>query len=215
MIALFKSNLFKTHIIFSVAAKTIKYWDADKFDQIQMFTGHHSPIWCLAVSSNGSFIISGSQDKSLRLWKRTSEPLFIEEEREKQMDELFNAQQPRDSNTIPEKEANLTTKKTQETLKATEKLIEALEFVQDEIQRIKYAKENEIPDEKFEKNPILLGLTPSKYMLQQLRDIASSELEQLFCCFLSITLRRFSIFFKNGWFKKYKWNSFRDVFCFC
>jgi len=63
-------------------------------------------------------------------------------------------------------------------LKATEKLIEALEFVQDEIQRIKDAKENEIPDEKFEKNPILLGLTPSKYMLKQLRDIASSELEQ-------------------------------------
>jgi len=39
-------------------------------------------VWCLAVSPNGDHVATGSHDRSLRLWERTEEPLFVEEERE-------------------------------------------------------------------------------------------------------------------------------------
>lgn len=48
-------------------------------------------VWCLAVSSGGGFVITGSHDRSLRRWERTEEPFFVEEEREKRLESLFEA----------------------------------------------------------------------------------------------------------------------------
>jgi U3 small nucleolar RNA-associated protein 12 len=45
----------------------------------------------LAVSNQGSFVITGSHDKSLRIWEKTDEPLFLEEEREKELEQLYDA----------------------------------------------------------------------------------------------------------------------------
>ncbi len=38
---------------------TIKYWDADKFEQLLVLEGHYGEVWCMAVSSFGEFVISG------------------------------------------------------------------------------------------------------------------------------------------------------------
>jgi WD40 repeat protein len=35
--------------------------------------GHHGEVWALAVAKNGSFIVSGSHDRSLRIWEKTDE----------------------------------------------------------------------------------------------------------------------------------------------
>ncbi len=51
--------------------------------------GHHSEIWCMAVNSTGTFIITGSHDRSLRFWEQTDEQLFPEEERENEMEAAF------------------------------------------------------------------------------------------------------------------------------
>jgi U3 small nucleolar RNA-associated protein 12 len=48
-------------------------------------------VWCLAVSSLGDFAVSGGADRSLRVWTRTEEPFFVEEEREKRLESLFEA----------------------------------------------------------------------------------------------------------------------------
>jgi U3 small nucleolar RNA-associated protein 12 len=49
----------KTHYFFSASKdKTIKYWDADKFLHVMTLEGHHSEIWCLALSHDGEFIVS-------------------------------------------------------------------------------------------------------------------------------------------------------------
>ena len=37
----------------------VKYWDADKFEQLLALEGHHGEVWCLAVSSLGDFLITG------------------------------------------------------------------------------------------------------------------------------------------------------------
>lgn len=48
-------------------------------------------MWALAVSTYGDYIISGSHDRSLRRWERTDEPFFVEEEKEKRLESLFEA----------------------------------------------------------------------------------------------------------------------------
>ena len=39
----------------------------------------------------GDFVITGSHDRSLRRWERTDEPFFVEEEKEKRLESLFEA----------------------------------------------------------------------------------------------------------------------------
>ncbi|MPC33853.1 WD repeat-containing protein 3 [Portunus trituberculatus] len=40
---------------------------------------------CLSVCPRGAWVLSGGQDRSLRLWERTQEPLVLEEEREEEL----------------------------------------------------------------------------------------------------------------------------------
>lgn len=69
----------KTHYMFSAGKdRLVKYWDADKFELLLTLEGHHAEIECLAVSNRGDFIVTGSQDRSIRRWDRTEEPFFIE-----------------------------------------------------------------------------------------------------------------------------------------
>jgi hypothetical protein len=39
----------------------------------------------------GDFCVTGGADRSLRLWQRTEEPFFVEEEKEKRLESLFEA----------------------------------------------------------------------------------------------------------------------------
>src|ERR1700733_10595985 len=81
-----------THYFFTASKdKTVKYWDGDKFENIMKLEGHHGEIWSLAISKHGTFLISGSHDRSLRVWERTEEQLFLEEEREKELEELYES----------------------------------------------------------------------------------------------------------------------------
>lgn len=71
--------------------KVVKYWDADKFEHLLTLEGHHGEVWCMALSAHGDFLVTGSHDRSLRRWERTDEPFFVEEEREKRLESLFEA----------------------------------------------------------------------------------------------------------------------------
>ena len=43
------------------------------------------------MGSLGDVVVSGSHDRSLRRWERTEEPFFVEEEKEKRLESLFEA----------------------------------------------------------------------------------------------------------------------------
>ncbi|KAL1657122.1 beta transducin [Didymella pomorum] len=78
------------HIFFSASKdKTIKSWDGDKFQQIQKFRGHHGEIWAMTMARTGDFIVTASHDKSIRIWSKSDEPIFLEEERERELEELY------------------------------------------------------------------------------------------------------------------------------
>lgn len=42
---------------------------------IQKMEGHHGEVWALALSNEGKFVVSGSHDRSIRVWEKTDEPV--------------------------------------------------------------------------------------------------------------------------------------------
>lgn len=119
------------HFFSSSKDKMIKYWDGDKFEQIQRLDGHHGEIWALAVSKTGDFLVSASHDKSIRVWEQSDEQIFLEEEKEKELEELYEQTLTTSLNKDQEGEdgeVGDAGKQTIETLMAGEKIVEALEL---------------------------------------------------------------------------------------
>ncbi|EFW99780.1 small nucleolar ribonucleoprotein complex subunit [Grosmannia clavigera kw1407] len=118
--------------------RAIKYWDGDRFEQIQRLDGHFGEIWAMAVSHSGSFVVSASHDKSIRVWNETDEQVFLEEEREREMELLYESTlatslerdaDPEDAGLDGQPaDVGLASKPTTETLMAGERIAEALEL---------------------------------------------------------------------------------------
>uniref|UniRef100_A0A7N8YQU6 WD repeat domain 3 n=1 Tax=Mastacembelus armatus TaxID=205130 RepID=A0A7N8YQU6_9TELE len=179
----------KTHLFFTAGKdKKIKQWDADKFEHIQTLEGHHREVWCLTISPNGDHIVSSSHDKSLRLWERTREPIILEEEREMEREAEFEESMAKgDVPVVPgetQGEAAPAGKKTADTVKAAERIMEALELYKEETRKMeehKYACVNAGKEvETLSSNitpPVLYACCPSRYVLDVIKKVRSSELE--------------------------------------
>ena len=80
----------RTHHLFSASKdRTLRYWDADSGEPLLTLRGHAAEVWGLAVSTGGDFLITAGHDRSLRRWERSEEPFFVEEERERRLESLF------------------------------------------------------------------------------------------------------------------------------
>ncbi|VVB01043.1 unnamed protein product [Arabis nemorensis] len=178
-----------THYLFSIGKdRLVKYWDADKFELLLTLGGHHAEIWCFAVSNRGDFLVTGSHDRSMRRWDRTEEPFFLEEEKEKRLEELFeseidnaveNRHGPQEE--IPEEGvAALAGKKTAETLSDTDSIIDALEVAEEEKNRVAAYEEEKtkanVPN--LLPNAVMLGLSPSDFVLRAISKVRTNDLEQ-------------------------------------
>ena len=153
-----------THYVMSVGKDgMLKYWDADKFELLLELAGHHAEIWCLSVSHEGSLVFTGSSDRSLRKWSRTNEPFFLEYEKEKRMEALFDEDPVEDL--VPETQG-LAGERSQTTLSAADSILEALELAALEAQR-----------GSADPNPLLCGLEPAAFVLQAVQKIKPSDLE--------------------------------------
>lgn len=193
----------ESHHFFSAGKDgMLKYWDGDKFQCVQKLPAHHSEVWALAVSRDGSFVVSTSHDHSTRVWSATSDQVFLEEEREKEMDELHEAElldsleaddaKPKDDDEDENEnggDAEKVRHQTMETLKAGEKLMEALDVG---IADVRAAQKYELQLAQFQSgkagvsmplkatpHAILLayGITGPEHVLNTLLKIRSSHLE--------------------------------------
>lgn len=178
-----------THYFFTVGKdRLVKYWDADKFELLLTLEGHHAEVWCLAMSNRGDFIVTGSHDRSIRRWDRTEEPFFIEEEKEKRLEEMFESETDNafenkygTKEELPEEGAvALAGKRTQETLTASDSIIEALDMADAELKRIAEHEEDKSKGRvsEFRPNILMLGLSPSNYLLRALSSVHTNDLEQ-------------------------------------
>ncbi|KAJ3055905.1 hypothetical protein HK097_008804 [Rhizophlyctis rosea] len=192
-----------THYCFSVGKdRAVKYWDCDKFEQIMKLEGHHGEIWALAVGKYGNMIVTGSHDRSIRLWEKTEEQFALEEERERELEDLFDSaaiQEDRHDQAIGSgavdaefkeegrvDEVGVPGKKTAETLKAGEKVIEALDVWEEErgafdtYERVRKSNPDLAPPSR---HPLVLAtgkpdLSPEGFVLHVVERIRSSDLEE-------------------------------------
>eukprot|EP01137_Pigoraptor_chileana_P007127 Opistho-2@52294 len=129
-----------THHFFTAAKDgLVKYWDGDNFEHISTLESTHlGEAWCLAVAPSGDFVASGSHDRSIRVWERSEEMLFPEEEREREREEQFEADLAKDGDAEQQQRSGdadvaPATKRTAETLKAGELLMEAIDVCDEEL----------------------------------------------------------------------------------
>ncbi|KAB8271899.1 hypothetical protein BDV30DRAFT_212909 [Aspergillus minisclerotigenes] len=173
------------HNFFSASKdRVIKYWDGDKFEHIQKLSGHHGEIWALTISHTGEFIVSASHDKSIRIWEQTDEPLFLEEEREKELEEMYDNNLVDEEDEEGEKaEAVDAGKQTSETLMAGERIMEALDLGMEDLEVVrewramKAVQPNIAPPDR---NPLYLALgniSAEQHLLNVVQKIPAAALQ--------------------------------------
>jgi U3 small nucleolar RNA-associated protein 12 len=180
------------HHFFSASKdRVIKYYDGDKFEQIQRLTGHHGEIWAMAIAHSGEFVVSASHDKSIRIWQQTDDPIFLEEEREKELEELYEntlltnlEQDDREANGDADaNEAVDASKQTVQTLMAGEKIEEALGLGMEDLELMREYEEARTLNPKAaipQRNPMFLAnanVSASSYVLGTFQKIPSALLQ--------------------------------------
>lgn len=175
------------HFFSSSKDRTIRYWDGDKFEQIQRLDGHHGEVWSIAISKSGNFLVSASHDKSIRVWDETDEQIFLEEEREKEIEELYEStltkSLEKDAEAGDENgDVGTAGKQTTETLMAGERISEALELGMADLSLLKEyekAKESNPHAMPPQRNPVFLALgniTAEAYVMSVLQRIKAAAL---------------------------------------
>ncbi|CAG5136192.1 unnamed protein product [Candidula unifasciata] len=172
----------KTHLFFSGGKdRKIKQWDADNFENIITLEGHHGEVRTLSVSPTGGTVVSAAHDKSLRLWEKTEEPLVLEEEKEVEREkEEMESLLKEGEEIVPgetSEEVKMAGKKNIETVKGTERIMEALEIYESEVEKLKLSKSSQ--GASYTPHPMMAAYksaTPTDFVLETLRKIRASEL---------------------------------------
>lgn len=180
----------EAHLFFSAGKDSvIKTWDGDKFEQIQKLEGHHGEVWSMVVSRTGEKIITASHDKSIRVWDVTDDLIFLEEEREKELEEMYEStlatQLDKDYAEEQEggqDEVTAASKQTITTLTYGERIMEALEqgyadiLLVREWEEQKKQKPNLAPPQR---NPLFMalgGISAEEHVLSTIRKVPSASL---------------------------------------
>lgn len=140
------------------------------------------------MSHLGDYVVTGSHDRSLRRWERTDEPFFVEEEKEKRLEAMFEEGVAReaapdsgqDGKDGKEGEAGAVApagKRSMDAVTAAENLGDALELAAVEQARLD-AEAARPSTSSFAHNPLLLGLEPATFVWKTIGSISPSDLEQ-------------------------------------
>jgi len=54
--------------LFAAGGNRLAIWDAHTYQELRQFSGHTGKVRCLSFTPDGKFLISGSDDKTLRVW---------------------------------------------------------------------------------------------------------------------------------------------------
>ena len=187
----------RTHNFFTTSKDgTVRYWDGDRFEQILILNGHAAEVNCLAINRTGAFVLSGGMDRQIRVWERTKDMVFLEEEREREMEDMFDRMDGRDeggtasimkkkesgddesdaeNDDQPQSEAAV--KKSVMSVAAGDRILEAIERADQEMKEAAAFRRSN-PNKERSPNPLMLGMEPSMYILWVLKSIKHVELEQ-------------------------------------
>lgn len=179
------------HLFFSASKdKLVKTWDGDKFEQIQKLEGHHGEIWAMVLARTGDFVVTASHDKSFRIWSQTDEPIFLEEERERELEELYEstlqAQLGDDEEAAAGENGDnnvaAASKQTIQTLTAGEKIAEALELGLVDLEVVRKWKKQKAVNPNIappQRDPLFMALgniSAEKHVLNTVAKIPAAQL---------------------------------------
>jgi U3 small nucleolar RNA-associated protein 12 len=176
------------HIFFSASKdRLIKSWDGDKFEQIQKIKGHHGEIWAMTVARTGDFIVTASHDKSIRIWSKSDEPIFLEEEREREMEDLYEktlatSLEGEEAVDGERAEAVDASKQTISTLTAGERIQEALDLGLEDLEVVRAWELQRKANPKIappQRNPLYMALgniSAERHVLNTLAKIPAAQL---------------------------------------
>lgn len=143
------------------------------------FNEHFFQIWALSVSPNGKHVVTSGHDKTLRLWEKTQEPLVLDDEREMEREEedgqqLATGDRPHAND--QDREAGIPSRKTAESEKSAERLMEAIQVYREYREEMSDGKDRP-------PLPLMMTIYPDvttaeEYMITSLTKIKSSELEE-------------------------------------
>ena len=131
-----------THYFFSSGKDgVVKFWDADIRECVMTFNHHHAEVLALAVSRDGETMCSGSRDRSIRVYVRGDEPVFLEEQRQLALDKELDQQELKsfESGAVmgdkKQIESARVSRLTKDTVEASERLVEMIELLEHEDKR--------------------------------------------------------------------------------
>jgi len=187
----------RTHNFFTTSKDcTVRYWDGDRFEQILILNGHFAEVSCLSISRTGAFVMTGGLDRQVRVWERTKDIVFLEEEREREMEQIFDGvgreedgtgrlllkkgegkDDDNDGDRDDEPQSEAAVKRSVLSVAAGDRIMEALERAdQEKKDAALFRKKN--PGKEKTPNPLLLGMDPVLYFLWVLKSVKQAELEQ-------------------------------------
>jgi len=160
-----------------------------------------SEISCLAVGKSGAYVLSAGMDRQVRVWERTNDMVFLDEEKEREMAMMFEEVDNKDylkgtaqimhchqvedgkeeeGNDQPQ--SDVAVKKSVLSVSAGDRIMEAIERADQEIKdatSFKISQQGKGENaKKRTPNIMMLGMEPSDYILWVLRSVKISELEQ-------------------------------------
>jgi U3 small nucleolar RNA-associated protein 12 len=179
----------ENHIVFSASKDgVLKSWDGDKFEQIQKLEGHHGEIWAMAISRTGETVVTASHDKSIRVWEVGDDLVFLEEEREKELEEMYestlahNLDRDFQDEDQQQDEVAAASKQTIATLTHGEKVMEALELSITDLELMRQYERDKARNPKMavpQRNPLFLALgniSAEQHVLTTLQKIPTPAL---------------------------------------
>ncbi|KAF5125341.1 U3 small nucleolar RNA-associated protein 12 [Metarhizium anisopliae] len=188
---------------------TVKVFFVDSLKLYLNLYGHKLPVLSMDISYDSKLIVTSSADKNIRIWGldfgdchkalfghqdsilqvafETDEQIFLEEEREKEMEELYESTLTTSLENDPDAEGEngevaAATKQTTETLMAGERIQEALEMGMADLNLMKEYEEAKLTNPHApppQRNPVFLALgniTAEVHVMSVLQRIKASAL---------------------------------------
>merc|ERR1719506_2286697 len=157
-----------THYLASVGRdRELRLWDCDSYEVITALKGHSSEILALALSQDAAFIVTAGSDRQIRFWRRSSEQLFLSEERAKELEDKFEQEVEREDLEGGQVVALRPSRRTVESVRTTERLMEILD---------------EAVAEAAGDAPSLSGQNPCVRVVRYLNTLTASNIYEVLLC---------------------------------
>ena len=216
---------FRIHQFFTVGKDAkLKFWDADAGEKVAVLDAHHAEIWTATVAPNGKYLVTAGHDRTIRVWNKTNEPLILSEEKEaeneKNFADVFGDGGLPEVPGVSQEESAFPERKTIETVKGAENLIEAIDIFEEELEKLNAWKKalkawEDLPKGERQGsnaparesvNPNLLFYRtdcPYRFVLEVLLRIKSNELEKVVLelpfAYTTKLLHIIEFLFQKGW----------------